>query len=428
MQAIEIEGGHPLRGRLRAAGSKNAALPILISALLSEDQSEFHHVPQLDDIDTTLGLLGDMGAEIERNAHGVKIRAAGSIATSAPYDWVVRMRASVLVLGPLLARFGKARVSLPGGCAIGSRPVNFHLTALEKMGAKIAIEGGDIVAHTDGLKGTSVSFEFPSVGATENILMAAVLAKGETRIKNAAKEPEIVDLARSLRSMGAQIEGEGSEEIRVQGVEQLKGASHTVMGDRIEAGTFLAAALVTRGDVCVEGIEPMVLESVLSKFEEAGATIERDEAGRSIHARWAGLPHAKGLRAVDMTTAPYPGFPTDMQAQWIALMSLAAGTCVVTETIFENRFMHVPELNRLGADVTVRGNTAIVKGVANLKGASVEATDLRASACLVIAGLAAQGKTLIRNIHHLDRGYENLEARLQSLGASIRRVDTPSLG
>jgi UDP-N-acetylglucosamine 1-carboxyvinyltransferase len=325
------------------------------------------------------------------------------------------MRASVVVLGPLLARFGKAKVSMPGGCAIGARPINFHLTGLEKLGAHIELEGGYVIASAKKLRGARVGFEFPSVGATENVMMAAVLAEGESVLENCAKEPEIIDLARTLRAMGAKLEGEGTEVIRIQGTPSLHGCDYEVMGDRIETGTFLAAGIATRGDVRVEGLAPEFLESVLLKFEDAGAQVIREK--NAIRVKASGRP-----RSTDITTLPYPGFPTDMQAQFMSLMAVADGASLISETIFENRFMHVPELLRLGADITIRGNSAMIRGTESLIGAPVMATDLRASASLIIGGLCARGETTVNRIYHLDRGYEQMELKLAALGADIERV------
>ena len=417
MDKIKIIGGKLLNGSIQVSGSKNAALPILISSLLADGPCLFKKVPVLQDIRTTLKLLEHLGVETKSclEANEVQLNASKVHTTEAPYDLVRTMRASVVVLGPLLARFGKAKVSLPGGCAIGARPINYHLAGLERLGAEIQLEGGYVLASAQKLKGNRVAFEFPSVGATENIMMAAVLADGESLLENCAKEPEIVDLARCLRAMGAQIEGEGTEVIRIQGKSSLVGCTYEIMGDRIEAGTFLAAGFATRGTVRVEGINPDVIEALLIKFEEAGATLTR-EANAVI------VRGGKRPLATDITTLPYPGFPTDMQAQFMTVMAVADGASVITETIFENRFMHVPELCRLGADITIRGHTALVRGQASLKGAPLMATDLRASASLVLGGLCAEGETIVSRIYHLDRGYEKMEAKLRSLGAEISRI------
>jgi UDP-N-acetylglucosamine 1-carboxyvinyltransferase len=417
MDKIVIRGGKPLQGSVQVSGAKNAALPILISSLLAEGDCLFGRVPNLQDIRTTQKLLSHLGVGVEFDfaRNELRTRAATGSSCEAPYDLVRTMRASVVVLGPLLARFGRAKVSLPGGCAIGARPINFHLTGLEKLGASIELEQGYVIATARKLQGARVRFDFPSVGATENVLMAAVLARGESVLENCAKEPEIVDLARALRAMGARIEGEGSETIRVQGVDALGGCEYDIMGDRIEAGTFLAAGFATRGDVTVRGLDPEYLESVLVKMEESGATIER--GAQSIR-----LSGQKRPGPTDVTTLPYPGFPTDMQAQFMALMVVADGTSVITETIFENRFMHVPELARLGADITIKGNAAVVRGKEKLVGAPLMATDLRASASLILGGLCAEGETVVNRIYHLDRGYERIEEKLRSLGADIQRV------
>jgi len=414
-----IEGGHRLEGTVKIGGSKNAALPLLVSSLLSTEESEFTNVPRLNDSRTILRVLESLGVQSQGEFHEGRVRLKGPRASSceADYDLVRKMRASVLVLGPLLARFGQAKVSLPGGCAIGTRPVDLHLEGLRAMGAEIELEQGYILARAGKLKGTAFQLDFPSVGATENLMMAACLAEGQTILKNCAREPEIVDLADSLRSMGAQIEGDGSSTVMIHGQEKLKGARHTVMGDRIEAGTFLAAALLTRGRVRVEGICPHHLEAVLQKFEEAGARIEREENAIVAECR-------EQLKGTDITTQPFPGFPTDMQAQFMALMTTAEGASVITETIFENRFMHVPELTRMGADIRLQGKTATIRGVEGLKGAPVMATDLRASAALVMGGLIAERETVVNRVYHLDRGYDRLEEKFFSLGGKIHRVRT----
>jgi UDP-N-acetylglucosamine 1-carboxyvinyltransferase len=417
MDKIRIRGGRTLNGTVQAGGAKNAALPILFASLLTDGECRFSRVPKLQDIRTTIKLLSQMGVETPGalTSSDVTLRARKILSHEAPYDLVRTMRASVVVLGPLLARLGKAKVSLPGGCAIGARPINFHLTGLEKLGAQIELEGGYVTASAKRLQGNRVRFEFPSVGATENIMMAATLAKGESVLENCAKEPEIVDLAAALRALGAEIEGEGTETIRIQGKDSLHGGAHEIMGDRIESGTFLAAAFATGGTVRVEGISPETLEAVLVKFEDSGAIITREANAITLAAR--GRP-----RGTDVTTLPFPGFPTDMQAQFMTAMCVAEGTSVISETIFENRFMHVPELVRLGADITIKGNTAIVRGTDRLKGAPLMATDLRASASLVLGGLCASGETEVNRIYHLDRGYENMEQKLRGLGADIERV------
>ena len=417
MDKMRIRGGAPLKGTVQVSGSKNAALPILIASLLTEETCVFKRVPDLQDIKTTLKLLAHLGVVIEPrlDKNAVSLCAKSLHTLDAPYDLVKTMRASVVVLGPLLSRFGKAKVSLPGGCAIGARPINYHLAGLERLGAQIELDNGYVIASAKRLHGNRVALEFPSVGATENILMAAVLAEGESLIENCAQEPEIIDLARALRAMGAHIEGEGTQTIRVQGKPSLHGCEYEVMGDRIEAGTFLSAAFATGGNVRLEGIRPELLDAVLVKLEECGAQITREES--SISLRALGRPISS-----DITTLPFPGFPTDMQAQFMALMSVAEGVSVISETIFENRFMHVPELCRLGADITIRGNSAVVKGSQQLMGAPVMATDLRASASLIIGGLCASGETIVDRIYHLDRGYERMEKKLKALGADIERT------
>ncbi len=415
MDKMRIIGGQPLKGTVQVSGSKNAALPILISALLTEEVCDISHVPVLQDIKTVLKLLNHLGVQTDSKNGKVQLSAKNVMSFEAPYDLVRTMRASVLVLGPLLARFGQAKVSLPGGCAIGARPIGFHLTGLEKLGAEIKLENGYVVATCKKLRGGRVTFEFPSVGATEHLMMTAVLAEGETVLENCAKEPEIVDLAKMLRSMGAEIEGDGTETIAISGKPSLHGTHYHVMGDRIEAGTFLAAGFITGGAVTVEGISPEFLEAVLSKYEEAGAQIERKENAVKLGV----IERARGT---DVITQPFPGFPTDMQAQFMAVMCLADGASAITETIFENRFMHVPELIRLGADITIRGKSALVRGKKTLIGAPLMATDLRASASLILGGLAAQGETWVNRIYHLDRGYEKMEEKLKLLGAKIERV------
>ncbi len=417
MDRMRIVGGKALHGVIQAGGSKNAALPILISSLLAPGKSTFLRVPELQDIRTILKILQYMGVENhwDREAKRVELNAATIHTKVAPYDLVRTMRASVVVLGPLLARFGEAKVSLPGGCAIGARPIDFHLTGLEKLGAQIELAGGYVIAKAKRLRGARVAFEFPSVGATQNVMMAATLAQGESVLENCAREPEIVDLAHALRAMGAELEGEGTETIRVQGKDELHPCQHAIMGDRIEAGTFLAAGLATDGDVTVTGLAPEHLEAVSARFEECGAKIFR--APDSIRLVSQGRP-----KAIDLTTTPYPGFPTDMQAQLMAVLMLAQGTSVVTETIFENRFMHIPELCRLGADIKIKGRVATITGVDHLVGAPLMATDLRASASLIIGGLCAKGETQISRIYHLDRGYERMEEKLTQLGAQIERI------
>ena len=416
MDKLIIEGGVPLAGEVGISGAKNAALPILCAAILSAEPLRIGNVPRLQDVTTMLGLLAQMGIAIAVDDKlGIELDAAALNNPVAPYDLVKTMRASVLALGPLVARCGEARVSLPGGCAIGLRPVDQHIKALQAMGATIAIEHGYMHARAPRLKGAHIIMDLVTVTGTENIMMAATLASGETIIENAAREPEVVDLANCLSAMGAKVSGAGTDVIRVTGVPRLKSASHRVMPDRIETGTFLAAAAATGGEIRLRQTRGDMLDAVLEKLREAGAQIE---AGTdSISLRMDGP-----LRAVSLRTAPYPAFPTDMQAQFMALNSVAHGTALVTETIFENRFMHVQELRRLGAQIEVEGNTAVVTGVDHLDGATVMATDLRASASLVLAGLIARGETTIERVYHLDRGYESIEEKLSRLGARVRRV------
>ena len=414
MDKLLIEGGARLEGAVDTGGSKNAALPILFGAILLDGPMTFTNVPDLRDIHTTLTLLGILGCPCACDGHEVRADP-GRLRDEAPYDLVRTMRASVLCLGPLLARIGKARVALPGGCAIGARPVDQHLKGLERMGARFELENGYILGRCDGLRGAHVTFDMPTVGGTENLLMAATLADGETVLENCAREPEVVDLAGFLRHCGARIEGEGSGTITVRGVSSLRGTSYAIMPDRIEAGTFLAAAAITGGDLLVRGCPYDELEAVILKLREMGMRIERTPEGvRAVR--------DAPLRGTEVKTQPYPGFPTDMQAQIMAVMALAGGTSVVEERIFENRFMHVLELVRLGADIRVSGRTAMIRGVDRLTGAPVMASDLRASASLVLAGLAARGLTEVRRIYHLDRGYERIEEKLNAVGARIRRV------
>jgi len=415
MQKLAIQGGVPLHGDVRISGAKNAALPILCASLLTGDSLQLGNVPDLNDVATMRKLLQQMGVAIEVNGGQVVLSAAHIDKLEAPYDMVKTMRAAILVLGPLVARFGEARVSLPGGCAIGSRPVDLHIKGLQAMGAEIHIEHGYIHAQAKRLKGARICFDLVSVTGTENLMMAATLADGVTVLENAAREPEVVDLAHCLIAMGAKVEGAGSDTITIVGVEKLHGASHRVMPDRIESGTFLVAAAAAGGSITLTDTRADILDSVLEKLQEAGATIQVADGTIS-------LQMSKRPKAVNVRTAPYPAFPTDMQAQFMALNAVAEGSAMVVETIFENRFMHVQELRRLGAQIDVEGNTAVIKGCVQLEGAAIMATDLRASACLVIAGLVAQGETIVDRIYHLDRGYEHIEAKLSALGAQIRRI------
>ncbi|MFA7318588.1 MAG: UDP-N-acetylglucosamine 1-carboxyvinyltransferase [Sulfuricella sp.] len=416
MDKLVIQGGVPLNGEVRVSGAKNAALPILCAGLLAEGTLQVSNVPHLHDVTTMIGLLGQMGMGISVDEKlGVALDARSITNPEAPYELVKTMRASILVLGPLLARFGRARVSLPGGCAIGSRPVDLHIKGLEAMGASISIEHGYINASAGRLKGARIFMDLVTVTGTENLMMAATLAEGVTVLENAAREPEVVDLAECLKAMGANIEGAGTDIITIRGVERLHGASYSVMPDRIEAGTFLVAAAATRGKVKLRNMRPDIFDALLDKLHEAGAVIESG-------ADWVSLEMSGPIKAVNIRTAPYPAFPTDMQAQFMTLNTVAQGAATMTETIFENRFMHVQELRRLGADIEVEGNTAVVRGIPELSGATVMATDLRASASLVIAGLVAQGETTVERIYHLDRGYECIEEKLSQLGARIKRV------
>ncbi|MFP7722051.1 UDP-N-acetylglucosamine 1-carboxyvinyltransferase [Lysobacter sp. A3-1-A15] len=417
MQKIVVEGGVPLKGEVRISGAKNAVLPILCSTLLADGPVELSNVPHLHDVVTTVKLLGELGAGLTIDErYGITVDSTTVHSQVASYELVKTMRASVLVLGPLLAKYGHAEVSLPGGCAIGSRPVDLHIKGLQSLGARITVENGFIKARADRLKGARHVFDIVSVGATENLLMAATLAQGTTVIENAAMEPEIVDLAECLKTLGARIEGAGSNRIVVEGVDRLHGGAHRVVPDRIEAGTFLVAAAMTGGCITAHHTRPDTMDAVLDKLVETGARVECE--GDRITLDMEG----RRPRAVDLTTAPHPGFPTDMQAQFMALNCIADGVGVVNETIFENRFMHVNELLRLGADIRVDGHMAVVRGVERLSGAPVMATDLRASASLILAGLVASGETTIDRIYHLDRGYENIEEKLSGLGARIRRV------
>src|SRR5574340_274142 len=415
MQKLAIQGGIPLHGEVRISGAKNAALPILCAGLLTGEPLQLANVPDLNDVATMRKLLQQMGMAIEIDGGQVTLSGAHLDKLEAPYDLVKTMRAAILVLGPLVARFGEARVSLPGGCAIGSRPVDLHIKGLQAMGAEIHIEHGYIHATAKRLKGARIFFDIVSVTGTENLMMAAALADGVTVLENAAREPEVVDLANCLRAMGAQISGDGTDNITITDVEKLHGATHRIMPDRIESGTFLVAAAATGGSITLRETRADILETVLEKLTEAGAQIKVE--GDAIHLDMNGRP-----KAVNVRTAPHPAFPTDMQAQFMALNCIAEGSAMVVETIFENRFMHVQELRRLGASIDVEGNTSVVRGVDHLEGATVMATDLRASACLVIAGLVAPGETVIDRIYHLDRGYEHIESKLSQLGANIRRI------
>jgi UDP-N-acetylglucosamine 1-carboxyvinyltransferase len=418
MDKLVVTGGGRLTGEVVISGAKNAALPILCACLLSAEPLKLTNVPELNDIGTMLKLLAQMGVKVEREGENVTLDASGLNNPLAPYELVKTMRASILVLGPLVARCGEARVSLPGGCAIGARPVDQHIKGLQSMGAEVGVEHGYVVAKVSRLKGARLFTDMVTVTGTENLMMAACLADGETVIENAAREPEVVDLAQCLISMGAQISGAGTDLIRIRGVEKLHGASHRIMPDRIETGTFLCAAAITGGDIRLLGTSTGYLDAVVDKLLDAGCEIsgEKTATHECIH-----IIAPPRLKAVSIRTAPYPAFPTDMQAQFMAINAVADGTAIIRETIFENRFMHAVEMQRLGADIKIDGNTAVMKGVEKLQGATVMATDLRASASLVVAGLVADGETHIERIYHLDRGYANIEAKLNALGANIRR-------
>jgi UDP-N-acetylglucosamine 1-carboxyvinyltransferase len=416
MDALLIHGGNRLAGEVRISGAKNAALPILTASLLTADPLKLGNVPHLKDISTMLALLAHMGVRITPgDANHVSLYGKDIPNKEAPYEMVKTMRAAILVLGPTLARFGEARVSLPGGCAIGSRPVDLHIKGLQAMGADISIEHGYIHARCKRLQGARIVMDVVTVTGTENLMMAATLAEGTTVLENAAREPEVVDLARCLVAMGASIEGAGTDIITIHGVKKLHGADYSVMADRIETGTFLVAAAMAGGRVRATHAQPDTLDAVIAKLRDAGASVETGSD-------WIEVESDGKLKAVDVRTAPHPAFPTDMQAQFMALNCIAEGAASVTETIFENRFMHVQELRRLGANIEVSGHTALVRGVPRLDGAIVMATDLRASACLVLAGLVAQGETTIERIYHLDRGYEHIEDKLSQLGARVRRI------
>jgi UDP-N-acetylglucosamine 1-carboxyvinyltransferase len=417
MDRIRIVGGRPLKGSIPISGAKNAALPLMAACLLTDKPLILTNLPQLADIKTLSSLLEQHGVKVTPGEHTITLEAKEIPNTVAPYDIVRRMRASVLVLGPLLARFGNAVVSMPGGCAIGTRPIDLHLSALEKMGAKIHIGRGYIHAEAPkGLKGAHIKFDKVSVGATENVLMAASLAKGETVLENAAREPEVTDLAKCLIAMGAKIEGLGTDKLVIKGAGRLEGTTHKIVADRIEAGTYAMAAAVSHGDITLEGADAGHLASLCALLRKTGSEVEETATGVRVRANGGKITGA------DVITEPFPGFPTDLQAQYMALMSVSDGAAMITETIFENRYMHVPELARMGANITIHGTSALVRGVEKLIGAEVMATDLRASSSLVLAGLAAEGETMINRVYHLDRGYENLEKKLAACGAEIERM------
>ena len=416
MDRIRVVGGRPLEGTVRISGAKNASLPELAASLLTERPLVLRNVPEVRDIRTMTRVLQALGARVESRVGGtVEVRASGLTSAEAPYDLVKTMRASVLVLGPLLARSGRARVSLPGGCAIGARPIDLHLMALEKMGATVDVDHGYVEARADRLRGAEIYFDIVTVTGTENAMMAACLAEGQTVIRNAACEPEIEDLADLLVSMGARIEGAGTPAVRIEGVSSLRGAEHRVIPDRIEAGTYLAACALAGGEIEVLDCRPRDLMAVIEKMRETGLRVEEGPANLRVRS-------ARVIRPANVTTLPHPGFPTDMQAQYLALMTQAAGTSTITESIFENRFMHVAELQRMGAHVRLEGRTAVVTGPTSLLGAQLMATDLRASACLVLAALAAKGETIVDRVYHLDRGYYRIDEKLRGLGADIERL------
>ncbi|MFP4392413.1 MAG: UDP-N-acetylglucosamine 1-carboxyvinyltransferase [Desulfohalobiaceae bacterium] len=415
MDKLIIQGGHKLKGSIQISGSKNGALPIMLACMLNPEPVFLQGLPELRDIQTTMRLLQLLGCEVEKTSQGLRILAGNALHSEAPYDLVRTMRASVLCLGPLLSRLGRARVALPGGCAIGSRPIDMHLKGMEQMGAKFELDSGYVDGRCQRLQGARITLDFPTVGGTENLLMAAVLAKGETVLENAAREPEIQDLAHFLNACGARIEGQGSSVLRIQGVDSLRGAEYQVLPDRIEAGTYLVAAGITGSSLELENYPGQYLDAVSAKLQEMGLKIETKE-------QRARVSYVEPLQGVDVVTQPYPGFPTDMQAQIMALMCVCQGAGLIQETIFENRFMHALELMRLGARIKLSGDSAFVRGGQKLVGAPVMASDLRASASLVLAGLAAQGTTEIRRVYHLDRGYERMEKKLAAVGARIERV------
>ena len=416
MQQIAIQGGKSLKGKVRISGSKNAALPILAATILTDKKNIIRNVPKLRDIDTFCRLLTSLGTKIKKETNKKVSADCSNISNlEAPYDLVKTMRASFLVMGPLLARFGEAKVSLPGGCAIGARPINLHLKGFESMGAKIKIKDGYVLAKAKRLKGAKIYFDQPTVTGTENLMLAAVLAKGTSLIENAAREPEVVDLAKVLIKMGANIKGAGTDTIKIVGVAHLKGFDHNIIPDRIETGTFMIAAALTNGEIKILNCIPGNVKALIVKLQSAGVEITTKDNSLFVKGKHS-------IKPVNLVTSPYPGFPTDMQAQFMVLMTMAKGTSTISETIFENRFMHIAELKRMGADISIEGHTAMVKGEKKLSGAPVMATDLRASACLILAGLAAKGKTTVSRVYHLDRGYEKIEEKFSALGASIKRI------
>lgn len=415
MDRLILSKSPPLKGSIKISGAKNSVLPIISATLLAEDVSFLEDIPRLMDVSVICSLLTHFGSVIEAEGHLLKIDNRRIQSVHAPYDLVRRMRASFLVMGPMLAKFGSVQISLPGGCAIGTRPIDLHLKGFAAMGAEISLGHGYIEARAKRLRGSRIYLDFPSVGATENIMMAAALAKGQTILENAAEEPEIIDLANCINSMGGLVRGAGTDTIKIEGVSALKGAVHTIIPDRIEAGTFMAAAAITSGDITLENVILDHLKPVEAKLKEAGACIEEGESGLRIHV-------ARPLHPIDIKTLPYPGFPTDMQAQMMALLSVLPGTSMITETVFENRFMHVSELKRLGAQIRIEGRSAVIEGVPRLSGTQVRATDLRAGAALILAGLYAEGITEIQDIYHIDRGYDQIEEKFKNLGAPIERI------
>ncbi len=416
MDKIVVHGGYRLNGRVRINGSKNASLPILVASLLTDQRCLIENIPRLNDVDTILDVIKLLGKRVVFKGHRAEISKRKRLGIEAPYNLIKRMRASILVMGPILARMGRVRVSLPGGCAIGLRPIDIHLKGFRKMGANIKISRGYIDVRCNRLKGVDIYLDYPSVGATENLMMAAVLAEGKTVIENAACEPEIVDLANFLKKMGGEIKGAGSGKITIKGKDSLEGCRHRVIPDRIEVGTFMVASAICRGRLKIMDCIPQHMEALIDKLREAGVKVRVEDSGLIVERM------RKRPRAVDIETSPYPGFPTDMQAQWMVLMSVADGTSVITESVFEKRFLHIPELERLGCEIRVKGSSAIIVGKKELSGAPITATDLRASAALILAGLSAKGETEVFGLHHLDRGYEAFESKLRRLGANIRRV------
>lgn len=415
MSKIIVRKSGPLNGTVKVSGAKNSVLPIMAAALLAQDKCVLEDIPGLRDVDVMSEVLSSLGSDVKKNSNGIiEINSVNIDNCEAPYDLVSKMRASFLVIGPLLARMGRARVSLPGGCAIGSRPIDLHLKGLSALGAKVNLGHGYVEAVADKLVGDKIYLDFPSVGATENIMMAATMAEGQTIIQNAAEEPEIVDLANFLNSLGAKVKGAGTDTIRIQGVKELGGTRHTVIPDRIEAGTYMVAAAITGGNVTIQNALPDHLKPMIAKLKECGVEVQENGDHVKVNA-------SNGINAVDVKTMPYPGFPTDMQSQFMALLSVARGTSVLIETVFENRFMHVSELTRMGAKIKIEGHSAVVEGVKALEGAQVSATDLRAGAALILAGLVAEGQTEIRNTYHIDRGYVEIENKLRNLGANISR-------